>query len=430
MLTNKGSLFGNILWLLADKAYGSLLVLGFLALFARQYGPEVFGIWNYIVAFGALVPALGSLGLNFLIVQYLKEKPALKDAILAHALLLRFLFSLGFVLILGLGYYALGINGEYIWVALTYFLSQLVLTANVAIYENESKLENQKTVIARNIAFTLGFIARLIAIGRGEELLIYALISLAEMSLFFLLLGRKSDLFSALKGTRFSGRLSKILVTRGMPLFLSAITVILYLRIDQVFIGHFMDNQSVGIYASASRITEMFYALPVIITNVFFPKVIEAKRNKEDFKKSLAKMYGVVLWLSLLICLGIILVSDHLVVWLYGPEFIESAEILRMYAWSLLFMGILVSGSKFILTISANELIFKRDVLGLVSNVVLNVVLIPQFGLKGAAMATLISYFISAYLSNIFFKKLRPLLVEIPMGMISILSLVKRRGIN
>ena len=107
MLTNKGSLFGNILWLLADKAYGSLLVLGFLALFAREYGPEVFGIWNYIVAFGALVPALGSLGLNFLIVQYLKEKPSLKEAILVHALLLRFMCSLGFVLVLGLGYYAL-----------------------------------------------------------------------------------------------------------------------------------------------------------------------------------------------------------------------------------------------------------------------------------------------------------------------------------
>jgi PST family polysaccharide transporter len=97
---------------------------------------------------------------------------------------------------------------------------------------------------------------------------------------------------------------------------------------------------------------------------------------------------------------------------LFGPLFIESTEVLIIYAWSLFFMGLLVSSSKYLLVINKNKIILIRSILGLVSNILLNFILIPMMGIKGAAWATLISYSIAAYFSNIFFKELRPIMIS------------------
>jgi len=60
-----------------------------------------------------------------------------------------------------------------------------------------------------------------------------------------------------------------------------------------------------------------------------------------------------------------------------------------------------------LITENTTKISFYRNLLGAVFNVILNVILIPSYGMMGAAYATLFSYMVSGYLSNILFKKSR-----------------------
>ena len=95
---------------------------------------------------------------------------------------------------------------------------------------------------------------------------------------------------------------------------------------------------------------------------------------------------------------------------MYGKEYIQASEILKIHAWSIILMSLLVTSSKYILKINRQDIIFKRELMGLTSNIILNFLLIPRYGIKGAAWATLISYSVSSFFSNFFFKETRPLI--------------------
>lgn len=407
-----GKIINNILWLLFDKAYGALLTLYIFSLLAKHFGLEVFGIWNYMLAFTALLPAFSSLGLNYVIVKNIKERPFLSSLILGNTLLTRLYAGLFFGMALFIVYIFLGINNqsEYLWPVGFLFISQIVLNSNVFIFQNEANLDNKKTVLHRNIALTVCSLLRFLGIEFGLELLYFAIINFVEYGLFLILSLIFSHINLKKKDFLLSKKINLVFIKDGLPLMLSSVVVILYLKIDQLIIAYLEDNNSVGIYSAASRITEMFYALPVIFSNAFFPKILGVKKDIIKRNLVMEKMHAFTLGGSFVVAVLISVFSSHIVLLLYGESYRESIEILQVYAWSLLFMALLVSSSKFLLVIGRNDIIFKRGVLGLVSNVIFNFIFIPIYGTVGAAYATLISYFIAAYASNIFFKDLRPLM--------------------
>lgn len=411
----KNRILSNIFWLFFDKGYGAILTLFIYSLIARHFGKEVFGIWNYMLAFGTIIPAFAGLGLNFVIVKKLKENPNLKSLIISNALLMRLFLGFFIAIVFFFIYYLLGVNveSEYLGVVILIFLSQIILNTNVFIYKNEADLNNKNTVIARNVALTIGFALRYYGINAEYELSFFAFINIIEYGVFFIisLINYRIDNENIVL-LKLNYKVSLYLSKQGFPLMLASITVILYLKIDQLIIAYLLDNESVGIYSPASRITEMFYALPVIISNVFFPKIIELKEKNKSILEILRKMYALVIVSTIFTAFSISFFSESIIDFVFGIEYKESIEILILYSWSLVFMGLLVSSSKYLIAINRSDIILKREIMGMVSNVALNFILIPLYGISGAAVATLISYSIASFFSNLFFKELRPVMKE------------------
>lgn len=384
------------------------------------------------MAFGALVPAFASLGLNFVIVKNIKERPSLTTNILSNTFLLRFITGVLISIFLMAIYYWLGANIEskFLVTASFIFASQVFLNSNVFVYFNEALLANRKTVINRNIALTLCTILRIWAIDTEQEIIIFAIINALEYGLFLALsfvTARKSVDVSQF---RIHKKLSSILMREGAPLMMSAVVVMLYLRVDQMIIANLMNNTSVGIYSAASRITEMFYALPVLISNSFFPKIVEYQAKISKQKHILAVLYATTLLSTIFIALVITLFSKTIILSLYGESYLESSKVLAVYAWSLVFMGLLVSSSKYLLAIGRRDIIFKRDILGLGCNVLLNFWFIPKYGIIGAAWATLLSYSVSSYFSNLLFKGLRTMMKQQLTSCFVVIGLMKNETIK
>ena len=244
---------------------------------------------------------------------------------------------------------------------------------------------------------------------------VFAAINLIELVLFFILIFKiPRNRFSQLSISYINKKIIIPLLKDGLPLLLASVTVTIYLKIDQLIIAYLLGNEKVGIYAASSRLVEMLYVVPVIISNVFFPKIIQYHKQKHLKKASkiLKILFAITLIVTVFITLTINFSSKMIITFLFDEQYIESHEVLKLYAWSIIFMGFLVSSSKFLIAIDRNDIILIRGLIGLISNVLLNFILIPEYGLIGAAWATLISYFLASYFSNIFFKELRPLMKD------------------
>lgn len=419
----KDPVFTNIFWLFLDKGYGAVLTLYVYAKMATYFGTEVFGIWNYIISFGSLLPAVASLGLNFIIVKRLKKNPLISDKILSISFYLRLFTGVITAVILFISYAILNINftNDLLLVIILLFSSQIVLNSNIYVQKNEANLRNRKTVIARSISLTLFFILKLLAIEWELDIVYFASLTLLEYLLFFILIKVREDHKLNLPSSYFRKKIGPSLLKEGLPLMLAAITTTLYLKIDQLFIASFTNNADVGIYAASSRISEFLYAIPVIISNVFFPKIMNAL-SKFEVDNLLNKMFALALAIAVLCVLFITTFSDTIIEITYGSEYRLASQVLKVHAWTIILMSLLVTSSKYLLKINRQDIIFKRELMGLISNIALNFILIPKYGIMGAAWATLISYSVSSFFSNFFFKDTRPLIKK---QFLSIYRLIK-----
>lgn len=134
------------------------------------------------------------------------------------------------------------------------------------------------------------------------------------------------------------------------------------------------------------------------ITSSVFPAIINAKKQGEKiYYQRLQKLYDLLVWLSVAIALPITFLATWVIRVLYGDAFLSAAGVLSIHIWAGVFLGLGVASGRWFLCENMQKEAFYRTFLGGICNVVLNIIMIPKYGIKGAAIATLISQSIAAY---------------------------------
>jgi len=170
------------------------------------------------------------------------------------------------------------------------------------------------------------------------------------------------------------------------------------MKIDQVMIKNMLDAKAVGNYAIAVRLSEVWYFIPMAITNSLIPAIINAKKISEKlYYERLQKLYDLMTWLSIGISLPIMLLSTKIIELLFGIQYQEAAGVLKIYVWAGVFVFLGVASSQYLLAENYIKIEALRTVIGAIVNIILNIVLIPIYEIQGAAIATVISYFVSTF---------------------------------
>jgi O-antigen/teichoic acid export membrane protein len=99
--------------------------------------------------------------------------------------------------------------------------------------------------------------------------------------------------------------------------------------------------------------------------------------------------------------------SDWIVTFLYGEAYSKAGDVLMIHIWAGVFVGLGVASSKWFVNENLQLYSFYRTLSGAILNIGLNYILIPIYGVIGAAIATLLSQFVASYLFNIIDKKVR-----------------------
>lgn len=378
---------------------------------ARYLGPERFGLLSYATSFVGLFTALATLGLEGIVVRELVKGPDRSDEILGTAFVLKLTGAL-----LMWGCIAIGVqfttNDGFtnLLIAIIAF-GVLFQSFNVIDFHFQASVRSKYAVRAQVGQLIISSIVKIALVWMKASLLWFAMASVLDAIclatgltwIYYLKSGR---ILAWRWRWRWEG--AKNLLKDSWPLIFSGLAISIYMKIDQVMIKEMLGAEQVGLYAAAVKLSEAWYFVPMAITSSVFPAIINAKKQSEElYYQRLQKLYDLMVWLAVAIALPTTFLAPWVIGVLYGEAFLLAAGVLSIHVWAGVFVFLGVASGKWLLTENLQIFFAINTSIGAIINIILNYILIKNVGVKGAAISTLISYFIAAYLSLSFFYKTR-----------------------
>ena len=207
----------------------------------------------------------------------------------------------------------------------------------------------------------------------------------------------------------FDKSLAKTVLGESWPLIISSAVIAVYTRIDQVMLKSMLDESAVGIYSVAVRISESTVIVPGVVVASFFPAVVAAKKKtKEEYDKAVLLFFSLIVYSGMILSLIVVALSPLFINVFFGSEYSESVSVLRVHMWSMVFSFLGSACTQWLVVEGLTKYRLVRVLIGVFVNISLNIVLIPSYGVLGAAYATLISQMFASYFGNLFSKKTWP----------------------
>lgn len=405
-------ILANTGWLFFDKILRMGVGLLVNVWVVRYLGPDQFGHLSYAIAFVALFGAFATLGLDGIVIREVVRNPGQADEILGSAFYLKLVGSAITLIVSVAAIFMLRNNDTLSWILVAIFAASTVFQAfDVIDFWFQSQVLSRYTVIAKNSAFLVMSVVKVCLIMGHASLTAFAWAALAEIivgAIGLVLAYRKCGRrLSEWRGTL---GCSRRLLGDSWPLILSGLSVAIYMKLDQVMLGEMAGVKAVGIYTSATKLTEIWYMIPMVIVSSVFPAMVQSKNtNEELYYRRITRLFSLMAAVSLLIALPMSLASNWLVLQLYGIDYQAAGPVLAVHIWASLFVFYGVAQGSWDLTENLTRLAMIRIVIGAIVNIALNLWLIPRYGALGAAIATVVSQALAAVLLNLIHKKTRPI---------------------
>lgn len=396
----------NVYWAMLGKIVNVLSGLFVGILVARYLGPENFGVMNYVISYVTLFSILANFGLDNIEIRELSRKETDQNTILGTAFIVRLIFSVITILLILVTLLAFESDRFTFWMVLVYSSSLLLNTFNV--------IRNYFTSIVLNEYVVKTEITRTV-VGAGIKivLLIYQF-SLAwfiiAITFDFLLIAtgyiisyrRKAG---SIKKWSFDRNLALYLIKESFPLLLSGTAVIIYQKVDQVMIRNMIDNAALGQFSVASRITELVIFIPMVIAQTVTPLLVKLHNgNTEIYKQKRQQFMDLMVWSALGFSVIMSLIAAPLIKILFGSNYLNAIPVLQIMSWKAVFMALFAASGQIIVVEHRQQYSAIRNLIGCFISVMLNLLLIPLWGIIGSALATVITYSFSGYFSHFFIK--------------------------
>jgi PST family polysaccharide transporter len=164
-------------------------------------------------------------------------------------------------------------------------------------------------------------------------------------------------------------------------------------------LGSMIGSHAVGIYSSAATLADAWWFLPTIVCSSLYPTIIQSKElDARIYHQRLQGFYDLISFLGYSLILLILPWLGFIINFLYGESYQAAVPVLTIYIWSVLFSFQGIAQSRWIVTEGLQKFNFYSRLAGLITNILLNLILIPLYEGIGAAIATLISYAVGNYL--------------------------------
>ena len=401
-ISKKDKALRNIMWAVCGKIVSLLGVLVGAIIVARYLGQEQYGIMNYVVSYVAIFQVFADFGLDLIQIREESKNPSLRDKIIGTVFILKLLFAFITLLAIPITLYFFETSAEISYFIMIYAFSVVLNTTWVSRNHFTSIVWNEymvKTEITRTL---VGIIVK-VALVLMHMSLIWFIMSLVLDS-FLLATGyilsytKKID---SIRKWKFDKELAVYIVKQSFPLLLSGAAIVIYNRIDQVMIGSIIDQSRLGIYSVAVRFVELLVFVPTIISQTISPMLVEIHQKDSQQYERLSQVFlNITVSGCVILAIVVSLLSYPVVYLTFGQEYIGAASVLAILSFKVIGDALSQTSGQLIIIEGIQRYASVRNIIGCVTCVVLNLIVIKHFGIRGVAYVAVITIFVSGTLAD------------------------------
>lgn len=395
--------FRNTSWLFGEKILQMVVGLFVGIWVARYLGPEQFGLFSYALAFISMFGFFVTLGMDGgYIVKELKSDKNSKE-VLATSLFLKFIGS-----ILAIAFISIivrFIEDDNLTITLVTLASFTYIFKVFSVFDLyfQSKVLSKYVVYSNLTALIVVSIIKVYLIINNFPLEAFIYASLVEVAvasfLYILFYLKNSEVLGVFK---VDFKYAKNILKNTWPIMISAFLISVYMQIDIVMIKNMLGDSEAGNYAAATKISALFYFIPMAISSSVYPAILNAKKISEElYYKRFEQLFTLSVLIMLPTSIFITLFADDIIFILYTDSYSLASSVLMIHIWAAVFIFFNNIQWKWYVTENLQHLALVRITFATLINVALNLYIIPIYGINGAAISTLVSFIFAGYLGNL-----------------------------
>lgn len=400
--------FTSAKWIIGCRIVQAVLQLVLGMLSARFLGPSNYGLLGYAGSVAAFVLPFVLMGMQSILVREFISNPEKEGQILGTSLAMSMVSSLGcMVAVTGFAMAANRGQWETILVCALYSTSLFFQSFELIQCWFYAKLQSKPASLASLAAYILASAYKLYLLASSKSIYWFALSHTVEYGLtvvILLIVYRKNGN----QRISISLPLVKELFSKSKFYILASVMVTIFQNTDHIMLKFMLGNEANGFYTAAVTCTGLSGFVYAAIIDSARPAVLESqKQSEEAFEKSLISLYAVILFLSLAQSIAFTCLAKPIILILYGEAYLPAVTVLRIETWILAASNIGTVRNIWILGKEKHHILWVINLCGVVSNVLLNGLMIPLWGAAGAAAASVLTQFTMNFLVGFLIKPIR-----------------------
>ncbi|UCE73724.1 MAG: flippase [Methanomassiliicoccales archaeon] len=389
-----------------------------LPILTKTIAEEGYGIWTQILVTIGLISPIATLNLSPAVVRFLSsktDKSQIKEAfslIFFTVLISGTVFTLALYLIsepLSTSFFKF--SSHYLQISSILVLITALNIVTLEFFRPLGQMKNYAYLIILRTILEIVFIAYTVLSGYGVEGAIISLI-IAAVIVQVMALGIIFSKYGCAV-PRFS-HLRPYLVF-GLPILLLPLIGWIIHSSDRYVIGYIMNVDDVGIYSAAYNIGAVVLAFIAPIQFVLYPTVSKL-RDEKNFKGARSYLnYSLKFFLMLSIpsAFGLSVLSRELLLVITQESFTEAYLIVALVSFGCITYGVHSIYSYILLIENKTKILGFIMGFGAIFNLALNIILVPEIGIDGAAISTLLTFVIIAIFAILISRRYLPLKPDI-----------------
>lgn len=396
-------LASNTIIFTVGKFVSKLIVIFMLPFYTSYLSSAEYSTADLITNLCNLLIPIACLGVSEGIFRGAASKNEDKEAFFTNGVLLMIFGSLGFLVLSPL-IKLIGYFDGYVWLIALYVLSSNIHSVcsqyvcaigRTKMFSGQGVLNTILTVLL-NILFLVGF-------DMGIEGYVLSVVLADFLSALFLFFAAK--LYRAFKPEKIDKRVMRELLRFCLPLVPSTVFWWITGVSDRYMVAAIASDEVNGLYAAAYKIPTLLTYVVIIFNDAWKLSAISESDDKGKlssffsnvFKNYIAIMFsgGAVIAVGAQLLSKLLFAKSYEAAWIYIP-ILAVATVFSAFDTFL--------GSAYF-TVKKTGMSFKTALLGAITNIVLNLILIPPYKAMGASVATLISYFLVFVVRTVTMRK-------------------------
>jgi len=414
------------------QVFTTVLRLIFIIYVARSLGDMEFGKLGFSQSFTGLFVIFADIGLSTVTIREISRQEGLAPEYLGNVLTIKVALSLGTSALIALAINMLHYPADTVSVVYVIGLTAILSSFSDymrALFRAFEKMQFEAILNTSRSLVTTGIGAMVLYLGYGILAVAFVYLFSATMDLLaaYWVIRRRFILTKL----GFDVKFCKSIVSLAFPFSLTALVGLVYTQIDVVMLSLMKGDAPVGWYRAATVLVFTLMSIPDIFSLAIFPLMSRLYiSSRDDLETTIGKSSKYLVMMGLPMATGVFLLSDRIIMLLFGRDFIHSSMVLKTISAYLPLRCMNNVTANTLSSINRESLHAFSLTMAAVANVVLNLLLIPRFGVNGAAAATALTevalfslyyYFVAEHFCRI---RLRPIFLKPCLSCLAMAGLI------